>query len=195
MIPTLLLISNTTIGISVAAFIILLFIISTYNNLISKRNDVEFAFSSIDVMLKKRYDLIPNLISAVKQYMQHEKSLLNELTQLRTQAMRPNLSDKERFQLEQQLSSQIKTFQVAVENYPNLKASSNFIQLQRTLTETEEQISAARRTFNAAINAYNTAIETFPGNLVAGLMQLKRKASFEITAAERANVDVNKLFN
>lgn len=179
------------IGISV---LLLIIGISMYNGLISKKNNVEYAFSSIDVMLKKRHDLIPNLVAAVKQYMTHERGLLTEITALRTQVMNPNLSDGERFQAEGQLSSMLGKIQVAVENYPDLKANTNFLQLQAAMNEVEEQISASRRAFNASVNGYNNAVEMFPTNIIAGMMSLRRRDSFEIAEIERANVDVNQLF-
>ena len=179
------------IGFSVLVVII---IVSMYNGLIAKRNNVEYAFSSIDVMLKKRHDLIPNLVAAVKQYMTHERGLLTEITALRTEVMNPNLSDEQRFQSEGKLSSMLGKVQVAVENYPDLKANTNFLQLQAAMNEVEEQISASRRAFNASVNSYNNGVEMFPTNIIAGMMGLRRRASFEIAEVERQNVDINKLF-
>ena len=179
------------IGFSVLVVII---IVSMYNGLIAKRNNVEYAFSSIDVMLKKRHDLIPNLVAAVKQYMTHERGLLTEITALRTEVMNPNLSDEQRFQSEGKLSSMLGKVQVAVENYPDLKANTNFLQLQAAMNEVEEQISASRRAFNASVNSYNNGVEMFQTNIMAGMMGLRRRASFEIAEVERQNVDINKLF-
>ena len=179
------------IGISV---LLLIIGVVMYNGLIAKKNNVEYAFSSIDVMLKKRHDLIPNLVAAVKQYMTHERDLLTQITALRTEAMNPNLSDEQRFQSEGKLSSMLGKVQVAVENYPDLKANTNFLQLQAAMNEIEEQISASRRAFNASINNYNNGVEMFPTNIIAGMMSLRRRASFEIAEVERANVDVDQLF-
>ncbi len=179
------------IGISVLMLIIG---IGMYNTLIAKKNNVEYAFSSIDVMLKKRHDLIPNLVAAVKQYMTHERGLLTEITALRTEVMKPNLSDSERFQAEGKLSSMLGKVQVAVENYPDLKANTNFLQLQGAMNEVEEQLSAARRAFNASINAYNNAVEMFPTNILAGMMNMRRRASFEIAEIERENINIANLF-
>jgi len=165
-----------------------------YNGLISKKNKVEYAFSSIDVMLKKRHDLIPNLVAAVKQYMTHERELLTQVTALRTEVMNPKLSEAQRFQAEGKLSSMLGKVQVAVENYPDLKANTNFLQLQAAMNEVEEQISASRRAFNASVYDYNNSVEMFPTNILAGIMGLRRRASFEITETERANVDVSQLF-
>lgn len=176
------------------AILILIIGITMYNGLISKKNSVEYAFSSIDVMLKKRHDLIPNLVASVKQYMTHERELLTEITALRTEVMNPNLSDEQRFQAEGKLSSMLGKVQIAVENYPDLKANTSFLQLQAAMNEVEEQISASRRAFNAAINNYNNAVEMFPTNIVAGMMGLRRRASFEIMETERANVNVSQLF-
>ncbi|MFK7946773.1 MAG: LemA family protein [Saprospiraceae bacterium] len=179
------------IGISV---LLLIIGITMYNGLIAKKNNVEYAFSSIDVMLKKRHDLIPNLVAAVKQYMTHERELLTQITALRTEVMNPNISDEQRFQTEGKLSSMLGKIQVAVENYPDLKANTNFLQLQAAMNEVEEQISASRRAFNASVNHYNNSVEMFPTNIVAGMMSLRRRTSFEIAEVERANVDVNQLF-
>jgi LemA protein len=180
------------IGISV---LILIIGIIMYNNLISKKNSVEYAFSSIDVMLKKRHDLIPNLVASVKQYMTHERGLLTEITELRNSVMKPDLSDSERFKAEGQLSSMLGKVQIAVENYPDLKANTNFLQLQAAMNEVEEQLSAARRAFNASVNGYNNSVEMFPTNILAGIMNLRRRDSFEIAEAERGNVNIDNLFN
>ncbi len=168
--------------------------VSIYNGLIAKKNQVQNAEASIDVMLKKRFDLIPNLIESVKAYMQHESSLLTELTELRTQAISGDLEGDQKVQLDKQLSGALSRFNVAVEGYPDLKASDNFIMLQRSMNETEEQISAARRTFNMAVTESNNAIEMFPSNLFASRMGLKGQALFEIPEVERQNVNVGNLF-
>ncbi len=180
--------------IGIAAFILIAGV-SIYNGLIAKKNQVQNAEASIDVMLKKRFDLIPNLIESVKAYMQHESSLLNELTELRTQASSGNSYGEQRVQLDKQLNGALSRFNVAVEAYPDLKASDNFIMLQRSMNETEEQISAARRTFNMAVTELNNAIEMFPSNLFASRMGLKQQSLFEIPEAERQNVNVGSLFN
>lgn len=178
----------------IVGFIILVFIL-IYNGLISKKNQVEYAFSSIDVNLKKRHDLIPNLIAAVKEFMKHEEKLLVGITELRAQAMNPNISEGERLDAEGKLSSSLGALNVAVENYPDLKSNTNFLQLQASLNEVEEQISASRRAYNAAVMDYNNGLEMFPSNIVAGMMRYKRKESFEIPEMERANIDVKGLFN
>jgi len=176
------------------AFILLVFVFM-YNNLIRKRNEVDNAFGGMDVQLKKRYDLIPNIVATVKQYATHEKELLTKVTEMRAKATSGNISNEEKVALDNQISAGMKSIMVAVENYPDLKANENFMNLQRTLNEVESQISAARRTYNAVITEYNNAIQTFPSNIMAGMMSLKRKEVFVIPETERQNVDVKNLFN
>lgn len=173
----------------------ILIVVVMYNSLIGKKNMADNAFAGIDAILKKRYDLIPNLIATVKQYMEHEKGTLTEITELRAKAMSGNLSDDEKVELNNKLGKAIGGIMVAVENYPDLKANENFMQLQRTLTEIEEQLSAARRAFNAAITDFNNAIEMFPTNIIAGMMNYKRRQLFEASEIERQNVNVKDLFN
>jgi LemA protein len=175
--------------------VILLWAVATYNGLINKKNKVEYAFSSIDVMLKKRRDLIPNLVSSVKQYMTHERELLERITEARAGLMKDGISDKERFNMENQISSMLGQIKVAVENYPDLKANQNVMQLQASLNEVEEQISAARRAYNASVLDINNGIEMFPSSIIAGMMKMERRESFEIPPEERENVDVGNLFN
>jgi len=175
--------------------ILLLFLVIIYNSLINSKNQVENAFGGIDVQLKKRYDLIPNLISSVKTYMKHEADTLTEITELRAKAVSGNLNDDEKIELDNSISSKLGGIMVAVENYPDLKSSDNFIQLQRSLNEVEEQISASRRTYNAQVTEYNNKVEMFPSNFIASLMNYKRKNVFEIPQDNRENVNVDKLFN
>lgn len=179
----------------VLAALLILVLISIYNGLVRKKNEVENAFGSVDVQLKKRYDLIPNLVAAVKQYASHEKELLENITNLRTQAMDGKLSGNEKVNVDNKISKALGNIMVAVENYPQLKANEGFNNLQRSLNEVESQISAARRAYNAAVTDYNNGIETFPNNLVARKMSYARKAVFEIPETERGNVNVGNLFN
>jgi LemA protein len=173
----------------------ILMYVAIYNSLVGKKNQVENAFAGMDVMLKKRYDLVPNLVSAVKNYMHHEKELLTEITTLRAQAANDKLSDDEKVALDNKISKTFSGIMVAVENYPDLKANQNFMQLQRSLNEIEEQISAARRSYNASVTDYNNALEMFPSNIVAGMMAYKPKELFVIEAAQRENVKLDDLFN
>jgi len=186
---------DTTIIILVIAVIVLLIIVSIYNSLTNKKNQVINAFGTIDVQLKNRYDLIPNLVATVQQYGSHEKELLTKITDLRTKALQQNVSPEDRVKLDNQISSALSGIMVAVENYPDLKASRNFLDLQKSLNEVESQIAAARRAYNAAVTDYNNAIQMFPGNLFAGMMSLKTKEVFAANEAERANVNVKNLFN
>ena len=175
--------------------VITIILIIIYNSLISKKNQVENIFASVDTVLKKRYDLIPNLVASVSKYMEHEKSLLQEVTKLRSQANKPNISDEQKIALDSKVSSALGSIMIAVENYPELKANENVIHLQATLNEIEEQISAARRAYNQAVTDYNNAIEMIPTNFMANIMHYQRKEVFEITQSERKNINVKELFN
>jgi LemA protein len=178
-------------------YIVILIIIAVpvimYNSLISKKNSVRNSFSSIDVMLKKRCDLIPNLVSAVKGYMHHERNLLEEVTNLRAKAANAALPDDQKIIINGMLSKAITGVMVAVENYPDLKSSENFLKLQAALNEIEEQISAARRAYNASVNDYNNAVEMFPTNIMASMMNYQRKPFFEASVSERMPVNTGKL--
>jgi LemA protein len=163
----------------------------TYNSLISNRNLADSAFSTIDIMLKKRSDLIPNLVEAVKGYMTHEATLLERIAQLRSVALQSPSLSSERMSAEGQLSEALGQFRVSVENYPDLKASDQFLRLQGSLNECEEQISAARRAFNAAILRYNNSVDMFPTNLLANALGFQRRAYFQADEADRANPRLN----
>lgn len=182
------------ITILVIVGLVVLFPVLIYNRLVSSRNAVENTFGSIDAMLKKRYDLIPNLVESVKAYMKHEKDTLNQVTELRTKAISGGISTEEKVAIDNQLSSMMRKVMVSVESYPDLKSSEQFTQLQRSWNEAEEQIAAARRAYNSSVTQYNNAVETFPGNLVAGMFGHSRKAVFEIAQAERENVSAKNLF-
>jgi LemA protein len=171
-------------GIPAAFFVAL---IGMYNGLIGKKNQVANVYASLDAMLQKRYDLIPNLVSTVQGYMKHERELLVEIVQLRNAA---NTSSRSRLQDEDKMSENLKQLFALAENYPQLKASQNFLHLQATLNEVEEQISAARRAFNASITDYNNAVEMFPSSIMAGMMGLQKKQWFEIADEQRQNVDI-----
>ena len=166
-----------------------------FNSLIGKKNQVKNVFGTIDALLKKRYDLLPKLITTVKEYMKHERELLEKITELRAKAVSGNLSDDQQVDLDNQFSKLLGGIMVAVENYPDLKASQNFLHLQRTMNEVEEQISAARRAYNASVTDFNNAVEMFPTNITASMMNYKRKRFFEIPKEQRQNVDAAKAFN
>lgn len=159
----------------IVLIVIVLILVLMYNSLVAKKNQVENIFASVDTVLKKRYDLIPNLVASVSKYMEHEKSLLEEVTKLRAEANRPNISDEHKIALDAKVSSALGSIMVAVENYPELKANENVMHLQHTLHEVEEQISAARRAYNQAVTDYNNAIEMVPTNFMASFINYKRK--------------------
>jgi LemA protein len=162
------------IGLSILGFILLVFIL-IYNSLVGRKNQVENAFASIDVYLKKRNDLIPSLVSTVKGYMNHEKDLLTKITALRNQAHEQTTYSNDRVGTENQITENMSKILVAVEAYPDLKASENFLMLQRSMNEIEAQLSASRRAFNASVTDYNNGVETFPNSIVAGMISYKRK--------------------
>ena len=145
-------------------------LILMYNSLVSKKNQVENIFASVDTQLKKRYDLIPNLVASVSKYMEHEKSLLTEVTKLRAEANKPNISDEHKIALDAKVTSALGSIMIAVENYPDLKANENVMHLQRSLNEVEEQISASRRAYNQSVTDYNIYIEMITTNFMASAM-------------------------
>lgn len=153
--------------------IVLVWFIAVYNSLIKLRNRTDEAWSDIDVQLKRRYDLIPNLVETVKGYAAHEKSVLEEVTKARTMAMgAQNPEDKAR--AENMLTGALKSLFAVAENYPNLKANENFLELQRELTDTENKIQAARRFYNGNVRDFNTKIQSFPTNVMAGMFGFKK---------------------
>ncbi len=169
--------------------------ISLYNGLVGKKNTVDEAFSSIDVILKKRCDLIPNLVAVAQQTADFESETLTRIAGLRSRALSGSISGDERVDVENQITREIGSILVQIEAYPNLKANQNFLQLQASLNEVEEQLSATRRFFNSAVTGYNNAIEMFPTNVIASQMNYRRRKVFEATEQDRQNVDVQSLFN
>ena len=178
----------------IIVFIIILWIFY-YNSLIGKRNQVTNAFSAIDVMLKKRFDLIPNLVEVVKQYASYEQGTLTKIVELRAKATSGTATDAEKATLDAELSTAVKGLMITVENYPDLKANTNFLNLQSTWTESEEQIAAARRTYNAVVTDYNNAIMMFPGNLFAGMLNYTKIDVLATPEEERKNISAKELFN
>lgn len=183
--------------IAVGAIILLPLIIYAviYNGLVSKKNRVENAFSGMDVQLKKRFDLVPNLVATVKQYMKHEADTLTRITQMRASAISAPAGSPPRIDIENQLTRALGGIMVAVENYPQLKADANFRELQASLNEIEEQLAAARRAFNSSVMDFNNAVQMFPSNIVAGMIGYTPREMFEIPQAQRENVNVSSLFN
>lgn len=173
--------------------IVVVLIAFMYNFLVGKKNEVDNIFGGIDAILKKRYNLIPNLVETVKKYATHEKGILEKITEVRSRAMRSQSSD-DKLALNSELSSMLGGIMVAVENYPDLKANQNFLHLQKTLNELEAQVSAARRAYNQAVTDYNNAIEMFPTNIIANFMSYRKKQVFEAKEIERENPNVGELF-
>ena len=174
--------------------VLIIFVIIVYNSFAAKKANVQNAFAGIDVQLKKRCDLVPNLVSSVKAYMQHETGTLEKLTELRTRAAAAT-DPAERLNIDKELSGALKALMVQVEAYPDLKASANVEQLQRSLNEIEEQISASRRAYNAAVTDYNLTIRIFPNNLLAGMFGFTETTLFEASPEDRATPNVGDLFN
>ena len=159
--------------------IVILWFIGIYNSLIRKRNRVREAWSDIDVQLKRRYDLIPNLVQTVKGYAKHEKNLLESVTEARSNAMKAQ-DVKEKGQAENVLSGTLKSIFALSENYPDLKANENFLELQREISDTENKIQASRRFYNNTTMDYNSKIESFPANIVAGVFKFTKNEFFEL---------------
>ncbi len=160
-------------------FLVLLIAISLYNRLVKLRNNREQAFADVDVQLKQRHDLIPQLVDSVKGYMGHEKGVLTEITDARSNAIKATtINDK--IAAETRLSTALEGLKVSVEAYPDLKASQNFMDLQNEISDIENKIAAARRFFNSATKEYNVATELFPSNLIATLFNFKRETMFEL---------------
>ncbi|MCD6109202.1 LemA family protein [bacterium] len=167
-----------------------LFAMGVYNSLIILRNKVDEGWSDIDTQLKRRWDLIPNMVETVKGYAKHEAGVFEEVTKARSQAMQaktPNESAK----AENMLSSTLKSLFAVAENYPELKANQNFMELQETLKEIEEHIQMSRRYYNGTVRDFNTKLQVFPNNIVAGMLGFKKRDFFEIDDEERKNVKVS----
>ena len=159
--------------------LIVFWLIGIYNSLVRLRNTRQNAFADIDVQLKQRHDLVPQLVETVKGYATHEKELLTKITLARTAAMGATTID-EKIKTETQLSAALQGLKISVEAYPDLKANQNFLQLQEELSDIENKLAAARRYFNAATTEYNTGIETFPSNLVANSFGFMRESLFDL---------------
>lgn len=179
------------LGIGAVAVLVLLgFVVVLYNGLVKLRILVDEAWSGIDVQLKRRYDLIPNLVETVKGYAKHEKETFENIAKLRTEAMNAK-GVEEKGVLENQLTSALKTVFAVAENYPELKADSNFLDLQKSLQTVEEEIQGARRYYNGAVREFNLKIAVFPNNLIAGILGFVKREFFEADETERKNVKVD----
>ena len=179
----------TAVIIIVAVIVLLVFIvIGIYNSLVKLRNNRENAFANIDVQLKQRHDLIPQLVATVKGYAQHEKELLTRVTEARAAAMSATgINDK--IQAENQLSSALAGLKVSLEAYPDLKANQNFLQLQEEISDIENKLAATRRYFNTATRELNNKVQTFPSNILAGMVGFQKEPMFEVPKEERASME------
>lgn len=192
------------VAIGVAVFLVVLtmvivggfgiYAVMLYNRIVRRENKVDDAYGSIQANLKKRHDLIPNLISTVEQYMDYESGTLSEIVELRNRAVSGNLSEQEQQEVESQMTQALDKLMVQVEDYPDLQSSDNFMQLQRSLNEVEEQLSASRRFYNTAVTRYNDSIETFPGNVIAREFGFEERDVFEAEVHEHKTPDVDALF-
>jgi LemA protein len=169
--------------------VIVLVLVMLYNGLVSAKNRTEEAWSDIDVQLKRRYDLIPNLINTVKGYASHEAAVLQAVTDARTTAMQGG-SVETQGQNENMLSGALKSLFAVAESYPDLKANENFVELQRELSDTENKIMAARRFYNSSVMDLNTKIESFPTNIFASLFGFAKRTFFEVAEVEKENIAV-----
>ena len=181
--------SNISWIIFIAIGLIAIWLIYVFNRLISLKNRTQEAFSDIDVQLKRRHDLIPNLIETVKGYAKHERELFEKVTAARANAISAQ-GVAAKSQAENMLSQTLKSIFAVAENYPDLKASQNFLQLQDELSDTENKIQAARRFYNGNVRDFNISVEVFPSNLVASLLGFKKFEFFESDGEERENVKV-----
>lgn len=166
------------------------FAIGIYNSLIVLKNKVDEGWADIDTQLKRRWDLIPNMVETVKGYAKHEDKVFVQVTQARSQAMQANTPD-EHAKAENMLTSTLKSLFAVAENYPELKANQNFLDLQATLKEVEEHIQMSRRYYNGTVRDFNTKLQVFPNNIVAGMLGFKDREFFEIDDEERKNVKVS----
>lgn len=179
--------STTTIIIIV--FLVILFaLVIIYNSLVTLKKRSEEAWSDIGIQLKRRYDLIPNLVVAVKGYAKHEKEVFTQVTKARADAIEAdNIKDKQA--AENALSRTLKSIFAVAENYPQLRASENFLSLQEELTDTENKIEAARRFYNANVRDYNIKIKSFPSNIMAGMFGFEEKQLFEVEASQKEQIE------
>ena len=173
----------------VIVVLLVLYILITYNDLVKKNNIVKEAFSTMDVYLKKRWDLIPNLVEVVKGYAKHEKDTLDEITSLRTKSY-DNMSESNKISVNEKLNESIQKIMAISESYPELKANENFMQLSKELTKVEDEIANSRKYYNGAVRILNNKILMFPSNIIAKILGFKQVNMFEANAEEKKNVKV-----
>ena len=172
----------------IVAVVVLGYVIMLYNRLVALRNNRENAFADIDVQLKQRHDLIPQLVSSVKGYMKHEDDVLTKVTQARAGAMKAGTVN-EKIAAEGALGAALSGFHLAVEAYPDLKASQNFMNLQTEISDVENKLAAVRRFFNSATKELNTSVEMFPSNIIAGMFGFKKEPMFDLGEKKREALD------
>lgn len=181
----------------VIAVMVIMALYNIYVQLIQKKNKVKEAMGGVDVQLKKRYDLIPNILTIANKFMEHERGLMDDITKLRTQAASlqstpDTISDK--IKLDNQIANKMGQLMVNVENYPQLKSDQTMIQAMQTYSEVEEHIAAARRFYNSAVNDLNNAVEIFPSSIFAGMMNISSCPFFEAEEAARQSVNATDFF-
>ncbi len=182
---------NTTFWIFAVIIVVLLLIVGIYNSLVQLKNKVDEAWSDIDTQLKRRYDLIPNIVETVKGYATHEKGTFEAITKARSAAMSAG-TPADKAQAENMLSGTLKSLFALAENYPELKANQNFMELQQTLKEVEEHLQLSRRYYNATVRDYNVKTQSFPSNIFAGMFNFTKRDFFEVgNESERENVKVS----
>lgn len=180
--------TTTSIIILVVVILLVIWCISIYNNLVKLRNNRENAFANIDVQLKQRHDLVPQLVATVKGYATHEKEVFQKVTEARAAAMgATSINDK--IQAENMLTSALSGFKVSLEAYPELKANQNFLQLQGEVADLENKLAAVRRFFNSATKELNNAVQTFPSNIFANMFGFHKEPMFEVPQEQRAEMD------
>ena len=175
---------------SIIILVFLTFIIVTYNKGIKLRNYVKEAFSTMDVYMKKRWDLIPNLVEIVKGYAKHEKGALEQITKLRNSEY-STMSTNQKLQTNSELAQVLTKFMAVAENYPNLKADQHFLQLSRELASIETDIANSRKYYNGTVRLLNNFLEMFPTNIVGFIFGIQKGKMFDISATERQNIEVN----
>ena len=172
----------------IVAVVVVIFVVYLYNKLVALKNNRENAFADIDVQLKQRHDLIPQLVSAVKGYMEHEAGVLTRVTEARSRAMGATGIDG-KIAAEQELGSALQGLSIQVEAYPDLKASTNFLHLQGEISDVENKLAAVRRYFNSATKEFNVAVQSFPSNLLAGMFGYHTETMFDVGTSERERLD------
>lgn len=189
--------TNTLFGLGGIFAIVAIYFVMTYNSIINTKNTTTEAFSAIDTVLQNRYNLIPNLVELVKQYMAHEANLINKVSEMRSQLLsNTNKEGKERFAQENELQAGMKSIFAIAENYPDLKASSNFLELQTQWSEIEDRLQGARRAYNSAVKQLSNSREMFPSSIVAKMITLPDYTMFEADeSAKVEKMDAKAMFN